>query len=117
MGGERGHDVHVVQNTLDGLCVGLVLGEGLCGRAKAVFERPVLGSFADGPHALAFFGEVDEFEVGGERPRDVARQFGRKLVEFLAEHVAGFRVSGAVVDGPRSSGFDHLERLPRGEAR
>ncbi len=45
------------------------------------------------------------------------REFGREVVEFVAEHVTRRRVASAVVDGFRSSGFDCLERLPRGELR
>jgi len=70
VGGERRFDEHVVQHLLDGLGVRAPCREFLDGVADAVFERAVPTPLAGLSDALAFLGEVDQFEVGSEGTRD-----------------------------------------------
>ena len=72
VGGECRLDQHIIEDALDAVGVDIGLGQRFDGSIEAVVEGALLGACPHRPDAFALLGEVDELEVGGERPGDLA---------------------------------------------
>jgi hypothetical protein len=113
VGRERRFDEHVVEDPLDGLGVGVGLGQPLDRLFEPVLERPCLRGLPVGADPLALLGEVDELEVRGERAGDDARAAGVEPVEDVVEVLTRVGLARPVRDRARPKLLYRLERLGR----